>query len=263
MRARGKPMNMKWFFKRLFGLPANARDDREARLMAMGATYIELDQMLDQITARLGDRSTPAVRKDLIKEAFANWDMESERVACPLCQQTLARDWDITDNSSAIETLLWLLREGHRTQFEHFVAALDATGGDKAAMRALLGDAVDDGAYAQALYWRPRLTKSGILAWDLARAIQVMRLSYNAGFFDEDDAWTFLEKLEMPAAQINSWQEFGRSYLAGLEFWSGQMESQYREIVGRLLQHAYSPWAQYPWPQTRAPSRSGSGEAPE
>jgi Protein of unknown function (DUF1266) len=248
---------IKWLFKRLFGLSMKVRDDREARLMAMGAMYMEADQMLDQITVLLGDRSTPVEQKDLIKEAYANLDLELDHVASSTCQQTLAEWWDITDNASAVETLSWLLQEGHRTRFEHFVAALDANGGDKAAMRAQLGDAVDDGTFAQVVYWRPRLTASGILAWDLARSIHVLRLSYSVGFVDKNYTWTFLDKLETPAAQIASWQEFAHSYLAGLEFWSGEVDSERREIVGRLLQHPYSPWVYFPWPrlQTRAPSR--------
>jgi uncharacterized protein DUF1266 len=230
-----------------------ARDDREARLMAMGAMYRELDQALDWIAARLDDRSTLAERKDLIVGAFANWDLETDQVPCPHCQQGLARDWNITDNASLVERLGWLLREGHQRRFERFVAALDASGGDKAAIRAQLGEAARihdfDGTYAQVLYWRPRLTKSGILAWDLARAIQMMRNSYNAGFIDEDGCWAFLDKLEAPAAQIASWQEFAHSYLAGYEFWSGEVDMERREIVGRLLTHPCSPWVHFPWPQ--------------
>ena len=236
-------MNLKWFFQRLFSRPVSARDDREARLMAMGAMYIELDQMLDQLAALMGGRSTPAARKDLVKQGFASWDLETERIACPICQQTLAQWWDITDNASLVAKLWWLLQEGHRTEFERFVAALDTSSGNYD---------LEDGAYAQAVYWRPRLTKSGILGWDLARCIHVLRLSYNAGFIDEGGSWTFLHKLEAPAAQIASWQEFGHSYLAGLEFWSEQEEPHYREIVARLLRHPCSPWVYFPWPESHA-----------
>jgi Protein of unknown function (DUF1266) len=232
-----------------------ARDDREARLMAMGAMYIELDNMLDHITALLGDQSTPAERKELIiYHGFGCWDLVADDAA-QACRRSLAEGWNITDNASLVERLEWLLREGHQTRFERFVAALDASGGDKEAMRAQLSDAMDaddfDGAFTQAVFWRPHLTAGGILAWDLARYVHVLRHAYNAGYIDEGGCWTFLDRLEAPAARIASWQEFAHSYLAGYEFWSGELDLERREIVGRLLQHPCSPWLHFPWPQTQ------------
>src|SRR5262245_28471019 len=58
---------------------AQARDDREARLMAMGAMYVELDKMLDHIATLLGDQSTPAERKEfIIYHGFGCWELVAD-----------------------------------------------------------------------------------------------------------------------------------------------------------------------------------------
>src|SRR5262249_34037435 len=87
---------------------------------------------------------------------------------------------------------------------------------------------------------------------DYMRYISLCRWGYLAGYFTEEEAWKYI----MPTARLlqrifSSWQEMGRNFLVGREFWSPEDPAKsYTEYAYyRLLTEPQSPWRRLDWNQ--------------
>jgi hypothetical protein len=181
----------------------------------------------------------------------------------PRALVTLSQTWGVTSTKTALETLDWLLGEGHRTYFEGVVSIYRA---DRVRWNKAAYDVFEDGAkgleyvhhLADAM---PALEAAGIvrnredldrgaIAWDMARGIGVARLAYDAGFLREGDAWQIvIAAADMVRRRLSSWDELVRSYVMGKAMWSGPGEEldSIIEKVRRLLAGTDTPWADQPW----------------
>jgi nitrous oxidase accessory protein NosD len=170
-------------------------------------------------------------------------------------QKLLEQWWDITDRSSLIETLLWFAKEGHRNSFEGQVHAISRA--NEFEYRGLI-DHYKDSEHALYRLFMARnhsnMFQSGkMLAWDMTRAVSVIRRAYTAGYIDEAEAWRFLEGLELPKkikqTYGGSWEDYGKHYLAGRNYWSKESsnEADSRMRFGYLVlsEMKYSPWNRY------------------
>jgi len=184
-------------------------------------------------------------------------------VSRPRALVTLAQTWGVTSTKTALETLDWLLGEGHRAYFEGVVSIYRA---DRGRWIRASYDVFEDGAkgleyvnhLAEAM---PVLEAEGIvrnrgdldrgaIGWDMARSISVARLAYDAGYLREGDAWQIvIAAADMVRRRLVSWDELARSFLVGSAMWSGKTDELTRliETVKRLLAGADSPWAEQPW----------------
>ncbi|MCD8193904.1 MAG: DUF1266 domain-containing protein [Tannerellaceae bacterium] len=176
----------------------------------------------------------------------------------------LEQYWDITDRDSAIETIEWLLTEGHRKMADMLTEIIHTYSPADALQLIHSKDPEQKEAWnekykevQQILHHIQKEETSTftdqlpptIAGWDYARAAHLACRIWEAGYIDEDEMWKYLQRTAyLTASTFTSWQEFGQSYAVGRGFWRG-MESDYdvaAEVAGVLLTHPESPWHQYP-----------------
>ena len=165
----------------------------------------------------------------------------------------LADSWGIHNRADLLATLASLKAEGHRANFEavgRLVARLD-----QATYERLLAAEEDPEASSKmeiARTYYPLLGAKSLYGWDYSRAICLCRWAYVAGYISEQEAWDAI----MPLARVlqgtfDSWEDLGRNYLIGRQFWSHKetMKDGWlcEDAVQRLLDMRDSPWNQYPW----------------
>lgn len=116
-------------------------------------------------------------------------------------KQSFENGWAITDRASLLETVSWLLAEGHNAAF----------------METARTDCPE-------LY--QKWGGKGILCWDMFRISSLVQWGYLAGYITYPEALALLE----PAAQtvrnnFSSWDEAYENYLDGYSWWSGTYTS--------------------------------------
>lgn len=177
--------------------------------------------------------------------------------------ERLKHFWDITDRDSAIETIEWLLNEGHRKMADmiieiiHTYSSPDALqliyskdGGEKGAWRQKYNDiqAILEHIQKEETIKVTDKLPVTIAGWDYARASHLVRWIWETGYIAEDEMWNYLQQIAgLTASTFSSWQEFGQSYALGRGCWRG-METDYdiaAEIVEVLLTNPGSPWQHY------------------
>ena len=150
----------------------------------------------------------------------------------------LTRDWGAGTREELLSTLGWLTREGHRKAFRD-VSALDES-------------AVEDDETRKKIRFakkhRARIGSRSLLAWDAGRLATVAGWGYAAQLLSEDEAWSYI----LPMAQAvqrtySSWDELGKHYLLGFEFWSGTWDGKVARAHLAMLDDAASPWRTLPW----------------
>jgi hypothetical protein len=114
--------------------------------------------------------------------------------------------------------------------------------------------------YDVILYIEKRLVNDGVIrrsekmkssqAWDLSRAIWLMRCGYTANLTDENAAWTTINRCYARLkATYRDWEELSIDHIAGmLLLWSESGEKRYDVDIDRhktLLTHKDSPWLKY------------------
>jgi hypothetical protein len=162
--------------------------------------------------------------------------------------------WGITSKETLLGTMRSLQKEGHRRQFERLGAAVESLSDDQFQQR-LIAAKGDEQEYRDLQLVREhykRLGPQSLLAWDYGRYVALARWGYQAGFFTETEAW----ELIMPAARklqntYDSWEDFGKTYLIGREFWSVEQTKLNGQIYSngykKLLAEPRSPWKRHPW----------------
>lgn len=249
----------------------------EKKLMCLGAVFIEENQVLDELFQVVGsdlvdrDESSGPLPSDVqdqildeIGEYFFRLDMNYGPEIRTECIGILEEFWGIRDKATALKTLENIRRVGHRTKFNVLKSAIPSEGNiDLASMDKFkqifsfdLEEAQElqmtDEDYKRLAGWMQRtnqyLKESGILAWDCARYIHLVRLSFVAGYLNDNEAWAEILKLA-PLAEdrFGDWMEFSQSFLIGRTFWSGSDDPEIKLICQKLLGHPASPWQFISW----------------
>lgn len=258
---------------------AQARAERDAaRAAADAAQQVRLQQLAGQLSAF--DRYALSLRAVFaevwIQDVFPKpderpyWDyfftVQPPEGQLGEFENTLKDGWDITDHASAMETLAWLLGEGHRADYTRVQAALLEQGvldspDRKRAAQALGPDLAREAGVV--LKWQAQVGEAGGAAFDSARAVDVAGQALALGYLTEAEAWRVIRHCGVHArTTFSSWEAFGRSFQAGAEFWqSGGLvnkvrHGRYAKSVEWLLSDPRSPWLQVLWgPQdTEAPA---------
>ncbi|MHC5073251.1 MAG: DUF1266 domain-containing protein [Planctomycetota bacterium] len=162
--------------------------------------------------------------------------------------------WDFGSREELLENLESLLKSGYREGFikmgryismldeQQYQQLLDKSKGDEETLNK---------CRVVRKYYKT-LSHKNIMGWDLSRYICLCRWGYDVGYLSEEEAW---EKI-MPVAKtlqktFNSWEELGRNYLIGRQFWSYKYTKEkgheFEDVVQRLLDMKSSPWNLYPW----------------
>ncbi len=245
----------------------------EMKMLCLGAIFIEENFVLDELyevvmTDLVDNMDIHADESRLVlnelSQTFFRLDMNYGPEVKGDCLGILQEFWGVRDTSSAQQSLNNILTQGHRTKFN----VLAATLGREVALSASqlqrfqqifefdfderTPAQMSDEDYIKLGQWmiksKSYLKESGILAWDAARYIHLIRLCFISGYLDSDTAWKGIVKLApFVEGHFSNWMEFSQSFLIGRTFWSGQDDPQVKSICERLLSHPVSPWQFFPW----------------
>lgn len=179
---------------------------------------------------------------------------------------SLSQWWGIVDNASALETIGWLLNEGHRVYYDRLSPILrDVPAAQKSQRKALITQLFEDTEKATEYLNNLEATQEqlkedgfvtsesdwelGILAWDTGRAVNVIRMCYDAGYISEAAAWDAISfAARLSSEKFRSWKELGKSYAIGRAMWSGPgmtLDGIFTIIKG-LETDPESPWVAQP-----------------
>lgn len=245
----------------------------EKKLMCMGAVFAEENQVLDEVFQIVGSdliegqELSPETREQVLNEIgeyFFRLDMNYGADVRLDCIGILEEFWGVRDKASALSNLENIRSQGHRTKFNVLRSCLSAEGEiDPVALEKFkkvfsfdLEESQDvqmaDEDYRKLAHWMQKthryLKDSGILAWDAARYIHLARLSYIAGYLEDNEAWAEILKLApITEGHFHNWMEFAQSFLIGRTFWSGNDDPTMKAICERLLGHPASPWQFFAW----------------
>lgn len=182
-----------------------AENGAEKFALALSAMYPEQESSpLPPSTAGL---LAEGFKDDNIFQRLCPHVMEGRFIPSFLSRRVLKNWWDVRNGSQLLWAMRNLLDYGHRSSWQ------DAAG-----------------------------HRVGI-AWDMARVGNLARLGINAHYVTWEQAWPFVRE-SAPIAQrsFNSWADYGRAYLAGLERWRGEKDEDFPPVIERLLSHPLSPW---------------------
>jgi len=255
-----------------------AENDAERWLLALGAMYKGMEKESVQLASVPElylqiSRDAPGASKGFFGKLFGG-TMRAQSA------RALKNFWDVGDEASTLSTLGWLLREGHATAYNYLIGLLIQTGAigkrgerlidNSDSLQKLLESLSEKAApiveHPKKLLFvyenAERLAPSGILAWDLARAVNVLEQAVEASYLlNSEIVWGHLKLIGMLAHHaFGSWQAYADSYLAGLRFWDILSKDRtYFEICRRLLAHPQSPWNVFRW-DTPLPTKAWTEE---
>ncbi|MDM5248651.1 DUF1266 domain-containing protein [Lysinibacillus sp. G4S2] len=135
-------------------------------------------------------------------------------------KEGLSSYWDISNSEEAVQTLEWLLSEGHRTNFDELLLALK-TG--QSFTEEEVGKSQECYKSAQeAMIKKLSFMKSDfdqvntIAAWDFERAVNIARWSYILGYLTEEQAWSYIDRAADAASPFfQSWKDYFISFAFG------------------------------------------------
>ncbi len=244
-----------------------AETPAEVWAMSLGAVYVEENQMLAQLVSFAGDpdevpECTDENREDIelgVVEGFCRIDMNVAEEDAGACREMLAEMWDVKDGESALQTVGLLRARGLRTGFAALAGILkigncsveEAVRLHRSGLESAGEPAPAPGVAANQVkivkLTSASLGEAGILGWDLARLVHLVRMSFIAGYIDDATAWAEVSSLAEFRPRFTHWSGFHQSFLAGRQFWSGARDPGLEECGERLLNHPYSPWVRFPW----------------
>jgi hypothetical protein len=175
----------------------------------------------------------------------------------PLISRHILRAWwDVFDGRTLREMVGWLASEGHRARFATLHALLAEGPHAPQARRVLrevglVGDALVD------FVWRnhARFKNGNLLAWDLARMINVARYGFSGGYIPEGEAWEIILAAARALQQeYDSWVELSDNYLLGFGYWQRGAEPDLllAQATRWLKEDPASPWQRLPWSEPLA-----------
>ncbi|MCB9557069.1 MAG: DUF1266 domain-containing protein [Deltaproteobacteria bacterium] len=88
-------------------------------------------------------------------------------------------------------------------------------------------------------------------AWDIARALHVIRLAAAGGLLERERAWQWAKSArEHVIGRFADWRDYANNYSQGRRAWGGDGgATMFDESIERLLRSPISPWRLYPFPR--------------
>ncbi len=221
---------------------------REAKITAINVSYLTHDQkMWIWATCALLTESN-GKRHDVFGGAVPT----PEEIAQE--KQLLREWWDVYDRESMLSTLDWLWQGGHRDDFEKLSLRVQSL--DPGKLQAMKDMAKDNPELLHRITVVEKYYKDvgpkGICGWDYSRYVALCGWGYLAGYLSEKEAWQHaLPAALILQARFDSWDDLGKNYLIGREFWSledtRKTGARFRRSYIRLTIDPTSPWREYPW----------------
>ncbi|KOP78739.1 hypothetical protein AMS59_12290 [Lysinibacillus sp. FJAT-14745] len=135
-------------------------------------------------------------------------------------KEGLSSYWDVSNSEEAIETLEWLLTDGHRTRYDQLLMALNA---GQSFTEEEVGKSQECYKTAQEVMMKKlSFAKSDfdkvdtIAAWDFDRAVNIARWSYIVGYITEEQAWSYITRAaDAGSHAFQSWKDYFISFAFG------------------------------------------------
>lgn len=135
-------------------------------------------------------------------------------------KEGLSSAWDVSNTEEAVQTLEWLLTEGHRAKYDQLLLALQA---GQSFTEEEVGKSLECYKSAQeAMMKKLTFTESDfnrvntMAAWDFDRAVNIARWSYILGYLTEEQAWGYIERAADSASHIfQTWKDYFVSFAFG------------------------------------------------
>lgn len=195
----------------------------------------------------------------------------------------LKSDWGIKNRNTALETLEWLESEGHRKELHNILKWKDKLKTREIeTIKEFLKDAYENDIfvsyylsefdsfdfdekelkrsnfYKELSYnlnfiekFEKDIPNCGILAWDMARYVNLLRMCREAGYINVDECWELLGRVKEECFEnIENWTDFAKSFGLGRKYWLRNNFDGYHtpesECKG-ILDDKYSSWNHFKW----------------
>ncbi|MEO8702688.1 MAG: DUF1266 domain-containing protein [Kofleriaceae bacterium] len=146
-------------------------------------------------------------------------------------RELLAEHWQIRNTERARWSLARLFDRGHRAQFTAIRTTATGTRAQRRFVKQHAGE----------------LGERSLIAWDLGRVAFVAGKAHLAGYLDEAEAWTAcFEAARILQRSLASWEQLGREYLLGREFFFGVADASYHHVYRALVLEREGAWT-LPW----------------
>lgn len=177
---------------------------------------------------------------------------EKSKQSIELHKKTLERDWDIIERKDFFYEIDGLINCNDTVRFNYelnCISLLPYSLQEKR-INAISEDNPLYRTYKLAKASKYKLPKSGILAWDISRHVQVCRIASLAGLITDDEAWELIAKAG-PIAQeaYSSWYEYGLAYILGRlrnlyvsPSITEERIKNHAKYLYRFIQNAKVPW---------------------
>lgn len=163
----------------------------------------------------------------------------------------LKESWEVSDRKTAIETLDWLVIDGHRKTWDSYLYNLQEGGTEK-----YDGYEKDKARYDKCVKMLKEkfninddiLKKVDMGAWDYDRLVTVSRWCYIAGYITEEEAWNYcITAKKLAQASFSSWEEYYASCVFGRSIAYEGDPDELLEAGQELLKKDNSIWKEIPF----------------
>lgn len=169
-------------------------------------------------------------------------------------KHALKRDWGISNRTELINTLNWLIRDGHGVDFlkeRHFLSVISETA-QNTYLNGLDKNSSKYTQYSLIKNYDKSIPNAGILAWDYGRYVFLCRDGIYLNYTSEEETWNLMLKVAKLAQKTySSWREYGLAYIAGRQVWLNNISAESTEEqvyrVKNLIMDKESPWNRLDW----------------
>jgi hypothetical protein len=161
--------------------------------------------------------------------------------------------WGIKNKDDLTRILYWLETSGHRSQFQKLGRQIEKLNfAEFSNMLQKTTDKERQNELRIVHQYYKKLGKKSLVGWDFERAIFLCRAGYECGYISENEAWyRIMNYAQLLQQTFDSWEDLGRNYLIGREFWSYKHTSEtgdeFNDTLMRLLEMPSSPWNTLDW----------------
>ncbi len=255
-------------------------------LLCLSAMYLDTPSLLQNVAS--SGSSTAAIQQAIIDE-FCNMRIaENPHPKPPQAQEivedvdpeaaakaeeaaqneanwavtVLKEDFEIHNADEWKEKLQWLKKEGHRTAFQEIDTMVTQQFPSAKSAADIQAPPVSEGEEGESestpslppnldnyFAAKAKLRTKNLAGYDVAQYIWILRLGYNAGYVEIEDAWDLGQQiLYMAIQEMQSHRDFCSGYFAGYIFDTGSTEmTVHHNACATLLTSPVSPWGVYGW----------------
>ncbi|MGE5398585.1 MAG: stalk domain-containing protein, partial [Chitinophagales bacterium] len=165
-------------------------------------------------------------------------------------QDVLSELWYVDSREDAIEIIREFQTTGNSQEYQEYQSYLNEMTEDEIEECVSGFDEQEQFAYDN----RDTIGTRKLIAWDQSRVVFVAGYSYVAGYFTDAEALTYILNAAREIQRYyTSWDDFGKNYLLGREFWTliesdtSDILNQETRVKNQLMSDQNGPWVKLKW----------------